>query len=251
MPVIKAAAGFDFIGFGMIDGDKYSQETSNLYWVATNVFVRQIRNLVFDTTAVAPDTSITAIHWPTAQATSIQNVIFQLSEAAGSNHVGIFMEGGSGGYMGDLVFYGGLYGAQFGNQQFTMRNLTFSNCQTAIQQLWDWYWVYKDLTIVNCGVGINMTVGGLGSAIILDSLFYNTPVALVTNKSTTDPGNMPSQGSLVLENTAFINVNSILQNPNSTTLIQNEGYNGSFVAGQVLVSLLPRSVAQNLEILCV
>ena len=40
--------------------------------------------------------------------------------------------------MGDLVFYGGLNGANLGNQQFTSRNMTFSNAVTAITQSFDW-----------------------------------------------------------------------------------------------------------------
>lgn len=236
MPVLKASANFDTTaGMGMIDGDRYAP-SGDLNYVATNVFVRQIRNLVLDTTAMPPNAPALGVHWPTAQATSIQNVVFQLSQEAGNQHVGIFMEGGSGGYMGDLLFYGGKYGAQFGNQQFTMRNLTFTNCQTAIQQLWDWYWIYKDISIVNCGAGINMSSSSVGSAIILDSLFYNTPVAIITNRSTSMPGNMQSQGSLILENVAFVDVDSILQGANATTLVQIAGSNGTFVSGQVLVS---------------
>jgi hypothetical protein len=42
------------------------------------------------------------------------------------------MDNGSGGFMTDLTFNGGKYGAFFGNQQFTTRNLIFNNCQTAI-----------------------------------------------------------------------------------------------------------------------
>lgn len=38
--------------------------------------------------------------------------------------------------MNDLVFYGGLFGMNQGNQQFTMRNLTFHNCKTAINTFW-------------------------------------------------------------------------------------------------------------------
>lgn len=237
MPVLKAAASFDTTsGMGMIDGDKYT-EYGDLYFVDTNVFARQIRNLVFDTTAVPPGSSIIGVHWPTAQATSIQNVVFQLSEEAGNKHVGIFMEGGSGGFIGDLVFYGGEYGAQFGSQQFTMRNMTFNNCQTAIQQLWDWFWVFKDLKVVNCNVGINMTVSGFGSAIILDSFFYDTSVAMISNRSTTTPGHMPGQGSLILENVAFVNVESIFQDSAASSLVQTTTPDGTIVSGQVLVSL--------------
>lgn len=45
--------------------------------------------------------------------------------------------------MTDLTFNGGMIGAQVGNQQFTMRNMTFNNCVTAISQIWNWGWVYQ------------------------------------------------------------------------------------------------------------
>ena len=48
------------------------------------------------------------------------------------------MDNGSGGFMTDLTFNGGKYGAFFGNQQFTTRNLTFNNCQTAVFMNWNW-----------------------------------------------------------------------------------------------------------------
>ena len=39
--------------------------------------------------------------------------------------------------MTDLVFNGGLKGAAFGNQQFTMRNMTFNNAVTALVSSFD------------------------------------------------------------------------------------------------------------------
>ena len=48
------------------------------------------------------------------------------------------MDNGSGGFMTDLTFNGGKYGAFFGNQQFTTRNLTFNGCQTAVFMNWNW-----------------------------------------------------------------------------------------------------------------
>jgi glucan 1,3-beta-glucosidase len=89
--------------------------------IATNVFWRQIRNLVIDLTAIPSSSSATGIHWPTAQATSLQNIVFKMSSASGTQHQGVFIEGGSGGFMNDLTFYGGLNGVVFGNQQFTVR----------------------------------------------------------------------------------------------------------------------------------
>jgi len=89
-PVLKATSGFS--GFGLVDADKYY--TENLNWVSTNVFARQIRNFVFDLTNIAATSQATGIHWPTAQATSLQNIVFQMSKEAGTKHVGLFCESG-------------------------------------------------------------------------------------------------------------------------------------------------------------
>jgi glucan 1,3-beta-glucosidase len=89
-PVLQATSTFS--GFGLIDGDKYY--SPNLNWGATNVFYRQVRNFVLDMTNVPSGASVTGIHWPTAQATSLQNVVFQMSSAAGTQHVGLFCESG-------------------------------------------------------------------------------------------------------------------------------------------------------------
>ena len=112
---------------------------------ATNTFFRQIRNLVLDMTRIPPASNSplgpVGIHWPTAQTTSLQNIVFNMNTANGTLHQGIFVEEGSGGFMTDLVFNGGNKGFNVGNQQFTTRNLTFNNVNTAISQLWDWGWV--------------------------------------------------------------------------------------------------------------
>ncbi|KAJ0122989.1 beta-glucosidase [Diaporthe amygdali] len=232
MPTIKAAADFAVAGGTsiVIESNQYTTR-GRLSYGATNVFFRQIRNLVIDTTSIPNKTY--AVHWPSSQATSIQNVVFSLSQAPDNLHTGIFMEEGSGGLLSDLVFYGGQYGAQFGNQQYTTQNLTFVNCQTAILQLWDWFWVYRDITIANCGVGINMTAASVGSAVIMDSFFYNVSKGIVSSRSGAGAGETPGQGTLVMENVGFSNVQTIFQGLNST-LQAAPGYNGSLVTGMIL-----------------
>jgi len=164
-PTLKATA--NFAGFGLIDGNHYYSE--NLNWISTNVFYRQVRNFVIDTTNIAPRTAATGMHWPTSQATSIMNVKFNMPVGNGVVHVGLFIEsgtprepkqtrgvpeadnlpqrrnvppfaawlrraneitGGSAGFLSDLTFVGGATGASLGNQQYTMRNLVFQNCGT-------------------------------------------------------------------------------------------------------------------------
>ena len=56
------------------------------------------------------------IHWPTAQATSLQNIVFLMSDSPTTGHEGVFLESGSGGFVTDLVFYGGQYGIEMANQ---------------------------------------------------------------------------------------------------------------------------------------
>jgi glucan 1,3-beta-glucosidase len=90
MPVIKATSGFQ--GGYLIDADPYF--TSELNWGSTVVFFRQIRNLVLDLRNIPTGNTVSGIHWPTAQATSLQNMVFQMSSASGTKHQGVFCESG-------------------------------------------------------------------------------------------------------------------------------------------------------------
>jgi hypothetical protein len=146
----------------------------------------------------------------------IQNCVFRLSSKAEDNHVGIFMEEGSGGMMADLVFHGGKHGARFGNQQYTMRNLTFHGSDTAIEQIWNWGWTYKSLKIVGCRVGINMSSNDVGSVILLDSSFVNVSTALISGRT---PGNTTGLGSLVIQNVEYKNVPTVLEGPDGEALL--------------------------------
>jgi glucan 1,3-beta-glucosidase len=123
--------------------------------------------------------------------------------------------------MNDLVFYGGLNGAVFGNQQFTVRNLTFYNAVTAIDQIWDWGWTYTGISINNCTTGLNMAGGGtkgqsVGAVTFLDSTFTNTKVAIVTaHNATSFPA---TGGSLILDNIVLSNTPVAVQGPQGTVL---------------------------------
>ena len=123
--------------------------------------------------------------------------------------------------MNDLTFNGGLNGLAVGNQQFTMRGLTFNNCATGITQIWDWGWTYKSLTFNNCTTAINMTAGGtgaqsVGSITLLDSTINNAEVGIATAfDSTSQP---PTAGSLIIDNVALNNVPVAVQGPSGTVL---------------------------------
>ncbi|KAJ1331026.1 Pectate lyase superfamily protein [Microdochium nivale] len=220
LPVLKAAPNFS--GLGVIDGAPY-QPGGALPYGATNIFWRQVRNFVIDLTGVPAATEATGIHWPTAQATSLQNIVFRMSSAPGTKHQGCFIESGSGGFLNDLVFYGGLNAAVFGNQQFTVRNLTFYHAQTAINQIWDWGWTYKSISVNNCSVGLNMASTKpneevVGSVVFFDSSFTDTKVAFRISR--TANANPKTGGSLAIENIQLRNVGKAIEfAPNGNTLL--------------------------------
>ncbi|KXT07061.1 hypothetical protein AC579_5873 [Pseudocercospora musae] len=246
LPTIRAFATWTG-GLGVIDANPY-QSNGQLGFGATNVFWRQIRNLIIDTTLVPASSAITCLHWPTAQATSLQNMVFKMSSAPRTQHQGIFIEEGSGGFMNDLVFQGGLYGANWGNQQFTVRNLTFSGCQTAINQIWDWGWTYKSINIDNCTVGLNMSSGGrvaqtVGSVTFIDSQISNTKIGILTAHDQTSLP--PTAGSLILENVKLNNVPVAIQGPNGTRL-GNTNYIAGWVEGHAYTPTGPNEVLKPL-----
>ena len=107
-----------------------------------------------------------------------------------------------------------------------MRNLTISNAVTAINQIWDWGWTYKGLTINNCSVGLNMSSGApsaltVGSVTFFDSVVTNTPIGILTGRTTTSQP--PAAGSLIIENCQFGNVSAIVQGPSGTLLAGSSG----------------------------
>jgi hypothetical protein len=174
VPTLKAAASFS--GIAVIDSNVYIPGASGAQWyVPQSNFYRQVRNFIIDISGcpnTTPDgfgmlilvleleliltrKAPTGIHWQVAQATSLQNIRFVMSQAPGTTHIGIFMENGSGGYLGDLTFVGGAIGMRCGSQQFTSRNLNFQFCTQAIEMIWvrPSYSRYSETHACRTGVG--------------------------------------------------------------------------------------------------
>lgn len=130
------------------------------------------------------------------------------------------------GFLSDLTFYGGGTAAQFGNQQFTTRGLTFYNSIIAIDQLWDWGWTYKSVSFNNCATGIRMNAGGsaaqmVGSVTLIDSTFTNVQVGILTAYDSSSPPT--TTGGLILENVQLNNVPTAIQGPEGTALAGTTG----------------------------
>ncbi|KAF5362584.1 hypothetical protein D9757_013312 [Collybiopsis confluens] len=200
-----------FSDLAVIDVDPYIPGGNGAQWFANqNNFYRSIKNFVIDVRRVpAPISQGTGIHWQVAQGTSLQNIVFYMSDAPDTAHQGIWMENGSGGLMSDLVFYGGKFAMWVGNQQFTVRNVTMNNSQSAVFGVWAWGWTFQGITINNCSVGFDLLTGGttpstqsVGAEAIIDAVVNDTPIFVRSSSTNNDH----LSGSLVLVNAHLNNV---------------------------------------------
>ncbi|KAM5540301.1 hypothetical protein V8D89_006120 [Ganoderma adspersum] len=208
MPSLVATPNFQ--GIAVIDADPG-------WYVNQNNFYHAIRNFRIDTTRMPPSAIGTGIHWQVSQATSLTNIVFDLSTTSGNQHQGIWMENGSGGFMGDLVFNGGKFGLWVGNQQFTVRNITVNNAQTGVN-------------INNCQFGFQITTGGTtqdnqgtGGEAIIDAVVTNTPIFIQNSL----PSGGSLHGALVLNNIRLDNVPTAVGVADGTVLLN--GFSGGSV----------------------
>jgi glucan 1,3-beta-glucosidase len=217
-PTIQGFANFS--GIALIDTDVYIPGGNGTEWyINQNQFYRQIRNFVLDLTLMPRSNTQgdqtyapTGIHWQVAQATSLQNIHFQMpvSDASGATTaVGIFMENGSGGFVSDLSFFGGNIGFRAGSQQFTASNLQFTSCLTAISMIWDWGFTWKNINVLSCYIALDCTnYGGLdnqgtGSISVVDSVFNGVPYAITVNQNGPKP-------NIVIDNLLAMSSQSIV-----------------------------------------
>ena len=248
LPTLMATP--EFYGIGILDSNKYLPYGYN--WFANqNNFYRQVRNLVLDITLVDPTRPVHCLHWQVAQATSLQNLVMRMAEGTpgdGNQHMGIFMDNGSGGLLEDIVFYGGGVGFLAGNQQFTCLNLTFYNCETAVFQNWNWLFLYKDIFINNCAIGFDLSQGGdipaVGSQLIQDTILTNVGYGIVTSFSTNSTPT--AAGTLVLDNVDFVRTDPAMIDPNNNVLISGNQLVASFVQGRVYSAYESMEVINNL-----
>ena len=218
LPILKATKNFT--------GNTFIQGRANGNFPSANIFYRQIRNFIIDMTDLRYDMppingtgSFPAIWWPTAQATSLQNIVFKMSEVPGTTHSGVYMEDGSGGWLSDLFFYGGGFAANWGSQQFTARNLKFYNAQVAIKQRWGWSWTYQSTLIKNCSVGIDMSAVGDQGPLVSSLTFYDLNITDTVTGFQTLEYTSTAVGSLLLENLNLDHVDVAIKNEAGATVL--------------------------------
>ncbi|KAM0321647.1 hypothetical protein ACHAQA_010003 [Verticillium albo-atrum] len=254
IPTIKGCD--EFQGIALIDTDPYIPEGNGANWyINQNQFFRQIRNLRFDLREMPLSTDDhdqplvpTGIHWQVSQACSLQNLLFEMPDAKDNEkvtHVGIFMENGSGGFVSDLTFRGGNIGWRAGSQQYTVINLKFENCLTAVQMIWDWGFNWQRVEINGGAIGFNISgVGGIdgqgiGSVSIIDSKITNCPIGILTHSG-------PKSPNIVIDNLEMSNVAATIRDKDGAVILGSsshvklwalgkryDGYEGKSTSGPV------------------
>ncbi|KZP30720.1 glycoside hydrolase family 55 protein [Athelia psychrophila] len=214
--------------------------TNGSYWNANAAslnFYKSIRNIKIDTTNVLSSTAVTCLNWAVSQATSLRSVSFAM--APHSAHVGVDMVGGgSGTFMGDLVFQGGAVGLSVNNQQFHFRNLSFIGCTTGISTSHLFIGVFQDISFTDCQVGIQgqpVGSGGFNSISLIDSVATNVGVLILAPPQTTS-----DIRAVVIDNLSTSRVANILisSSPAATTIVLPGNATGflsvpSYVRGMV------------------
>ncbi|KAJ5999469.1 Pectin lyase fold/virulence factor [Penicillium sp. IBT 35674x] len=197
-PIIKAASNFQgqFLIMGY-DKNNGNPETS---------FMMLVKNVILDTTAVAPNTKITALQWGVAQGSGLTNVQIHMPTNS-KGHTGIDIAAGSTIAVTDVRIVGGATGIINSNQQVNFKNLQFVGCGTAFFAKGGWTVLMQGALFESCGTGINMTTNGLGSLVLLDSTVKNSGPVVRFHDSSHDTGNQNSQ--LLIQNLVHDGTNPI------------------------------------------
>lgn len=102
--------------------------------------------------------------------------------------------------------------------------MTFNGCNTAVQLIWDWGWVWKSITINNAKVGFRLynDAGGQipGSVTIVDSTFSNIKDYAIEMAVPVDVRDSGFTG-LILDN---VNLGGSIKDHWSSNKILSSGY---------------------------
>ncbi|KAJ3274118.1 hypothetical protein HDV01_003401 [Terramyces sp. JEL0728] len=160
------------------------------------------------------------------------------------DHVGLWMDNGSGGFMSDLKFQGGNVSMWMGNQQFTVRNVAISGANTGIYLNWGklldltigWQWSFQNVRISDCDIGIDMSAETesdqkVAGVTIIDSTFTECKIGVKTikSKNSTPAG----AGTLLLENIHINHVPNVVVGVDDTLLVGGSGTIDSWGQGRI------------------
>lgn len=139
--------------------------------------------------------------------------------------------------MSDVTFRGGEFGLYGGEQQFTAQRLTFEGCETGVQIIWDWGWIWKSITMKDVGVAFRLeseaeddikrkraddTSGGkIGSISIYDSSFSGADTVVLIAPPSAQKGS--GSTGIVIENTKFTSIGKAVADTSGKTILKASG----------------------------
>lgn len=88
MPIFKASSNFQ--GGTVVNGYDYATHNSG----GTTAFFIAMKNIIIDTTSIAPDTTVVALQWGVAQACQLTNIKIKMPTNS-KGHTGIALDQGS------------------------------------------------------------------------------------------------------------------------------------------------------------
>lgn len=163
-------------------------------------FYHEIKNLVFDTTAMATSSKITLVDWGLSQACQLSNSVFLMPKAS-AGHTAISSVGmNSPLLLNDLEIRGGGVGWTGGSTQYHFKNIYFKGVTTGIKPTNSVQYMVQGCRFEDVTTGVDMSGGTLGQLTMIDSSGANTQVLVKT-----DATQSTAVGSIVLEN---VNVDS-------------------------------------------
>jgi glucan 1,3-beta-glucosidase len=200
-PTLKASSTFN--------GSTFLEMTDPGLGSTVNFYI-VLKNLILDSTSYSPSTAFTLVDWSVSQGTQLTNVLFKMPTS--SQHTGVSTpEGGSGTYMGNLDFEGGAIGINMNNQQYNVKDCTFTDTTTGIYISHGFDIVFQGMEFTNCEVGINATDGGegnVGSFTLIDSTAQSVDTVIVTKSQNVATGGTTADDSVVIDNLQTKNVGS-------------------------------------------
>ena len=96
MPIFKASSNFN--GGTVVNGYDYATHDSG----GTTAFFIAMKNIIIDTTSIAPNTNVVALQWGVAQACQLTNIKINMPTNSGG-HIGISLDQGSTTILSDIV----------------------------------------------------------------------------------------------------------------------------------------------------
>jgi glucan 1,3-beta-glucosidase len=158
-------------------------------------FYHEVKNLVFDTTALPVTSNVTLVDWSVSQACQLSNSAFRMRKDA-IGHTAIAVRGTTSPLLlNDLEISGGGVGYTGASTQYHFKSITFRGTKTAIRPTNTVHLMVQGCEFEDVSVGVDMSGGTLGQLTMIDSIAKHTSTLV-----NTDANQRASLGSIVLEN---------------------------------------------------